>query len=125
MEAQGTYTDHTNRSTGITIRRLGSGDSEALLHLAALDSAPHPAGEWLGLEVEGRLLAAASLDDRRTMADPFSRTAELRALLEVRVNQLQSREARRSGHRARRPATLAGSAPGTGGRILTLPLRSN
>ena len=120
---------HTHRPEGITIRRLDGGDAEALMHLAALDSTPLPQhrwGEWLGVEVEGRLLAAASLDGGRVLADPFSRTDELRALLELRVTQLGRREpqgnVRRLGrrHRAGRPASLAGSPPGAGGRLLTL-----
>lgn len=123
-----TYT-HDQRPEGITIRRLDGGDAEALMHLAALDSAaPADAarGDWLGVEIEGRLLAATSLDGERTLADPFSRTEELRALLDLRATQLRRREqhgnVRRLRRRARagRPTTLAGSPPGAGGRLLTL-----
>lgn len=126
-----THTHH-QMPGGITIRRLDDADAEALMHLAALDSATLAGGhatergEWLGVEVEGRLLAAASLDGERTLADPFSRTDELRALLELRVAQLRGREprgnVRRLPRRARagRTTTLAGSPPGAGGRLLTL-----
>ena len=124
MEAHMAYTDDTAGSGGIAIRRLDQGDAEALRRLAALDSAAEPVGEWLGVEVEGRLLAAASLDGHGTVADPFSRTGELRALLDLRMTQLKGRgSSRRARRRGRRPATLAGSPPGAGGRLLTLPIR--
>ena len=126
-----THTSETSDRSpeGITIRRLDDRDAEALMHLAALDSAA-PAdsrrGDWIGVEVEGRLLAAASLNGGRTVADPFTRTDELRALLELRVSQLGERTSHRNVHRVRqrgraagRP-TLAGSRPGAGGRLVTL-----
>lgn len=117
-----TVHDGSSRDHGIVIRRLGAADAQALARLAGLDSAPRPTGEWIGAEVEGRLLAAASLDGQGTVADPFSRTDELRALLELRASQL----GRRSPHRRRRRrarASLAASPPGAGGRLLTLPIR--
>lgn len=130
MRAQDTHTDHTgagaNRPAngGLTIRRLDENDRRSLEHLAALDSAAPPVGEWLGAEVEGQLLAAASLDGNRTIADPFSRTAELTALLELRTSQLRRRAPapRVSNRRSRQPAPLAGSSSGSG-RLLTQPLR--
>ena len=130
MRAQDTHTDHTgagaNRPAngGLTIRRLDEHDRRSLEHLAALDSAAPPVGEWLGAEVEGQLLAAASLDGNRTIADPFSRTAELTALLELRTSQLRRRApAPRVSHRRfRQPAPLAGPSSGSG-RLLTQPLR--
>jgi hypothetical protein len=108
----------------ITIRRLDRSDSEALSHLAALDSGAVPEGAVLGAEVDGQLLAAVSLVDGASVADPFSRTTELRAMLQLRAAQLSRPEARRRGLRVERPrrarAALAGSVPGAGGRLLTL-----
>ena len=75
-------------------------------------------------EVEGKILAALSLADGRVVADPFSRTAELRTMLELRAKQLRRRSSRLYGTRRRRPApsrgSLAGSPPGAGGRLLDL-----
>ena len=117
--------DQTYLPTGsVTIRRLEERDGEALAQLAGLDSEARIEGPALGAEVEGRLLAAISLADGRTVSDPFSRTAELRSLLELRARQLHGREPRSGGHRfagRRGPrAALAGSPPGAGGRLLTL-----
>ena len=39
-------------------------------------------------EVDGRVLAALPLRDGRALADPFRRTADLVALLELRAAQL-------------------------------------
>src|SRR5919108_6317351 len=106
----------TIAADGINIRRLGSEDRADLERLAQLDSHRPPEGPVLGLSVEGRLVAAISLSTGESVADPFSRSGELRALLELRAAQLRRRE---NGHRRQlrlpRPkarAALAGSPPG-------------
>ena len=108
----------------VTIRRIEH--TEPLRGLAERDSRDLLAGPALVAEVDGRILAAISLSDRRVLADPFSRTDEVRSLLELRAAQLLRREAkpRRRGERrerARARAALAGSPPGAGGRLLQLP----
>jgi hypothetical protein len=84
---------------GVTIRRLGGEDLAASRRLAQLDSHPPLEEPLLGIEIEGRLVAAISLQTGESVADPFSRTAELRALLELRAAQLQRRD---RGRRLRR-----------------------
>lgn len=111
---------------GITIRRLGEADAPSAARLADLDSARLPEGELLGIEVEGKLLAAVSLGGGESIADPFSRTAEVRALLELRAAQLRRRQSRRARFRTdprHARASLAGSPPGAGGRLRALPIR--
>ena len=72
----------------VTIRLAGPSDAAPLGDLRLLDSAPRPlAGEVLLAESEGALVAALSLDDGRVLADPFRRTADVVALLEVRAAQ--------------------------------------
>ena len=115
-------------TTNMSIRRLGEHDGAALARLAGLDSKKVPEAPILGVEVEGRLLAAISLPSGETVADPFSRTDELRSLLKLRASQLRRRE---RGERrvlrfpTRSRAALAGSPPGAGGRLLTLPPRAH
>jgi len=118
------------RMAGVTIRRLGAADLPAVVRLVQLDSAEVPKGELLGAEVEGKLVAVAPIEGGRTVADPFSRTSELRALLELRVAQLHGRqpERRRLGglfaRRRSRPAIpSAPTPPGAGGRLVGQPLR--
>ena len=115
----------TNQNiNGITIRRLGPADEAAVERLVELDSGRRPTGELMGVEIEGRLLVASSIATGETVADPFSRTAELRALLEVRIAQMSGKA--RSHKRLRRShsrGALAGSPPGAGGKLLTLPVR--
>lgn len=115
--------DHNQ--SGLTLRRLGAADKPAVERLAQLDSEQRLDGDLIGAEVEGRLLAAASISSGKTIADPFSRTAEVRALLELRIAQLKRRESApsRVGFRNRSRASLAGSPPGAGGKLLTLPIR--
>ena len=84
------------KMSGVTIRRLGAADTPAVLQLAELDSKDVPEGDLLGAEIEGKLVAVAAIAGGETVADPFSRTGELRALLELRVAQLRNREPRRS-----------------------------
>lgn len=83
---------HDQTTAGITIRRLGAADTTALTRLAQLDSAEIPTGDMLGAEFEGELVAAIDMADGRIIADPFTRTSELRALLELRAAQLRCRE---------------------------------
>ncbi len=109
----------------ITIRRLGvtEADHAALARLAELDSNHRLEGPVLGAEVEGRILAAISIETGEVVADPFSRTSELRAMLKLRLAQLQQRHVGRGhgsrsrlfGHRAR-PAV--GGSPA--GQVVTL-----
>jgi hypothetical protein len=67
----------------ITIRHGGPDDEIALIRLAALDSADVPDQPILLAEVCGELLAALSLSDGATVADPFHRTAAIVELLET------------------------------------------
>ncbi len=72
---------HSLSLAEITIRPAYADDDEALVRLATLDSAPVPAGPLLLAEVDGDLRAALATDDGTVIADPFSRTVELIALL--------------------------------------------
>jgi hypothetical protein len=109
----------------INIRRLHDRDGEAVRRLAQLDSAHVPRGALVGAEVEGRLIAAVAIGGEGAIADPFSRTDEIQALLELRAAQLRRRPKGRPRGlrlRARRAAGgLAGSPPGAGGRLIELP----
>jgi hypothetical protein len=117
----------TMNTNGITIRRLGPVDEAAIERLVQLDSGRRPEGDLMGVEIEGRLLVAGSVETGESIADPFSRTAELRALLEVRIAQMNGKGKHRSKRlgrgRSHSRGALAGSPPGAGGKLLTLPVR--
>src|SRR5215207_2080363 len=104
----GIHTETINNATIIRRMDLTNADHEALARLAERDSARLPQSPVLGLEVEGSLVAATSLTSGETIADPFSRSDELRSLLELRAAQLRRRGSRRGagrfGRRRRRPA---------------------
>jgi hypothetical protein len=107
----------------VTIRRLSEQDNGGIKVLAQLEGRQEPEGPWLGAEIEGRVLAATSLTTGETISNPFSRTAELRAMLELRAAQLRRRSngGRRFRFRSRDArAALPSSPPGSGGRLLTL-----
>jgi hypothetical protein len=73
----------------VTVRHLDrASDQSALVRLAERDSAEVPQGEILGAELDGSLVAAISLATRRVIADPFTRTDQVRSLLELRAGQL-------------------------------------
>ena len=61
----------------ITIRQATSADAFALRRLAALDDARALRGEVLLAEQAGDIRAAMSIDDGRTIANPFAPTAGL------------------------------------------------
>jgi hypothetical protein len=105
----------------ITIRRmdLADTDRDSVAALADLDSRKPLDGPVLGAEVEGALLAAISLTTGEVIADPFSRTAELRALLETRAVQLGRRGSRLGVRLPRRSRPAVGGAPA--GSIIRLP----
>ena len=115
--------------TGVTIRRLGAADAPAVIRLAELDSKEAPDGDLLGADIEGRLVAVAPIAEGETIADPFSHTSELRALLELRASQLRGRQPRRSrlggllGRRGRRGTPTAPIPPAGSGQLIRRQLR--
>jgi hypothetical protein len=80
----------------ISIRATTPADGPVLTRLAALDSAPAPFGPALVAEVDGEPRAALGLRDRRVVADPFARTAELVQLLEVHAASVADIDERRT-----------------------------
>jgi hypothetical protein len=78
-----------NETAAITIRHAAADDMKSLERLAALDSRRVPSGELFVAEVDGRLLAATSIDTGAVIADPFEHTAAIVELL-----QIQARTAR-------------------------------
>ena len=107
-------------NTEITIRRVDLTDEDraALLRLAERDSSTAPSGPVLGLENEGSLIAAVSLNGGGAIADPFSRTAELRNLLELRAAQIRRRDGKRGRALGKRRPAVGGSPAGS---IIKLP----
>jgi hypothetical protein len=75
-------------AAGVTIRDAVRNDVDALERLAQLDSARRPDYPLIVAEVGGEVRAAYSLSEGRSIADPFHRTAELVALLEVHSRQV-------------------------------------
>jgi hypothetical protein len=74
----------------VTLRCAGPADEPALLRLAELDSARPLSHPVIVAESFGKLLAAHSLRDRRTVADPFEPTAALVDLLIARARQIEA-----------------------------------
>lgn len=95
----------------VAIRRSDGPDQPALARLAELDSAPRPIGPHLLVEEDGVVRAALPLDGGPSIADPFHRTAELVALLELRMRQLSSESARDREARHGSGARARGRAP--------------
>ena len=78
----------------ISIRPATASDGRTLMRIAALDSAPMPFGPVLIAEIDGEPKAALSLNDDRVIADPFTRTAEVVALLRVHARTVAERDQR-------------------------------
>jgi hypothetical protein len=81
----------------VVIRRATEADGPALAALSALDSAPMPFGPALVAEVAGVPRAVLPLDGGRAFGDPFARTGELVALLELRAAQIKHEPSRAQG----------------------------
>jgi hypothetical protein len=73
--------DHDHMTASYTLRPAGPADAAALRDLALLDSASPLAGDVLVAEHDHRLVAALSLADGRSVADPFVRTVAVRTML--------------------------------------------
>jgi hypothetical protein len=75
-------------SEDLTLRVSAPGDAVALGRLAQLDSTLYDGSRMLVADVGGELVAAVSLDGGAGFADPFRRSANLVALLRLRLRQL-------------------------------------
>jgi hypothetical protein len=93
-------TERSAAPSEVVIRRATSSDGPALAALSALDAAPVPLGASLVAEVSGVPRAVLPLEGGRAFGDPFSRTDELVALLELRAAQIK-REGSDDGRRHR------------------------
>src|SRR4051812_44714558 len=112
--------NHTSTHTASVSIRWTDSDPEGLLAaVAARDSQRLSDGPWLVAEVEGEALAVLSLETGSFVADPFSRTVELRALLELRAGQARGRVSRRRI----RPRASRGTPAGIFGKAATVAPR--
>ena len=73
----------------ITIRHAAADDLKSLERLAALDSRRVPSGELFVAEVDGRLVAATSIDTGAVIADPFEHTASIVELLRIQARAVR------------------------------------
>jgi hypothetical protein len=85
-------------TASLTIRHAIAADEADLNRVAALDSSRVPSGELLVAELDGRLVAALSIDTGAAVADPFEHTAAIVDSMRAQV---------RASHRPR-PAVLPG-----------------
>jgi uncharacterized protein with von Willebrand factor type A (vWA) domain len=83
----------------IAIRPAGADDDAVLAAIAALDSARPLRRPAVLAVVDGRPVAAASVADGRIVADPFTPTADIVALLDRRVADVATTAARGSSRR--------------------------
>ncbi|MEA2268804.1 MAG: hypothetical protein QOD55_2349 [Solirubrobacteraceae bacterium] len=85
----------------VVIRQATPADVDDLRRLAALDSARALLGTVLVAESDGHLRAALSIDEQRAIADPFTPSAGLVALLRTRADLLHDARPARSRRRGR------------------------
>jgi hypothetical protein len=73
----------------LILRRSGPGDGAAISRLARLEDRRPAAGPYLLAERGGEVVAAVPLSGGSAISDPFMRTADLVAILELRARQLE------------------------------------
>ena len=93
----------------MTIRAADYGDRAQLIELAQRDSSRIPDGALLVAEVGGSIRAAVAVQGGRTIADPFSPTADMIGMLHARADQLDRRR--------RKDLRIVASSAGNVGRI--------
>jgi hypothetical protein len=103
-----TVDDHEESYESVTVRRSYPDDEPALRLLADRDGRRIPSSPVLVAEVSGRLLAARSLADGASIADPFAPTAHLVELLALRSAHLRDPIAPRVARRFALLRRLAG-----------------
>jgi hypothetical protein len=81
----------------LSLRHATPADDRAVAYLSELDEAERLTGSVLVAFDGDRPVAAMSLQDGRTVADPFMRTANVVDLLRMRARQERSGPARRLG----------------------------
>jgi hypothetical protein len=94
----------------LTIRMASPEDAAALGDLAMLDSSPQLSGRVLLAELDGAVIAAASLDGGAVIADPFKPSGYAVRMLTTRRYQLMRQRDRRASA-IRRRAPLAPDPP--------------
>ncbi len=85
-------------TSDVAIREAEPTDLSALERLAELDSRHMPSGQLLVAKADGQIRAVMSIDDGAFVADPFTSTAPLVDLLNLRAAQVR-RESRRERRR--------------------------
>jgi len=100
----------TIAAPSVLIRAARGSDGAAIDRLAALDSAEVPAGSLLVAEADGRIVAAIATATGDAIADPFLPTADVLALLRLRVAGARS-------HGRRTPTGRRSSARRRGVRL--------
>jgi hypothetical protein len=94
-EKRAKMTNPTAGSTRVELRLATADDADAVRRLAALDEQRELAGPVLIAVVDGTAVAALSVQDGRSVADPFVLTRELVALLRLRAEHLTGPSAKR------------------------------
>jgi hypothetical protein len=79
-----------DEGAAICLRLAATGDDPALEQLAELSGRVKAQGPWIVADVDGQLWAALPLAEGEPLVDPFRPTAELRALLSLRAQQLRA-----------------------------------
>jgi hypothetical protein len=79
----------------VVIRLASAADDDSLRLLAALEGRTLSDGPWLYAETDGSPAAALRLVDGAVLANPFTRTVELRRVLDVWARELTGRRRRR------------------------------
>jgi hypothetical protein len=90
LHLRGRHHARSATNENVKVRIAGPQDSEALAHLAALDSQHAPTGPTLLAEVDGEVRAALSVPDQTVIADPFQSSAGLVELLRARRAELSN-----------------------------------
>jgi hypothetical protein len=82
-----------NGYDSVSVRVARDEDAAAIRRVAALDGKPAPVGHVLVAEADAQVIAALSVGDGARVADPFSWTSDVVALMEMRAAQLEGSDA--------------------------------
>jgi hypothetical protein len=103
-------TTSTETTESVLMRRAADADTARVWELARLDDRRMPAGPFLVAELGDEIVAAKSLSTGAVVADPFRRTADAVAMLELRAAQLGAASERGTAGATLRERRLAVAA---------------
>ena len=89
LKSKSSSSSRSGSYDSVAVRLAGPADEAAIQRVAELDSSVAAGGPHLVAEADGRVIAALAIGSGHAVADPFSWTADVVALMKLRAAQIR------------------------------------